>query len=328
MTGPPRATRWEGKRALLLAVLVSQLSAPLRDEVLQDALAAARTSREEERAQALIVLVPSLSGTRKDAVLREVLDVARVIEDEEWQAKTLVALAADLPPTLLTDLLTAVRAMSEGEWRAKALANLAPVLIEPQRSEVLEDALATARSIVDEGIRAHTLAVVAHFLPEARRDEILREALVAARATLDEELRKEALVTLAQQLPAPMVGQALDIARTIVRWDRMRGQALGALAARLAELGDIWTAVEIAEAIGYTDARTDTLAALAPHLAQLPLESLQQLGQKLLTVLAAYARRDLLRDLPVLVPVLSTLGGREAIADTTRAILAVAEWWP
>ena len=74
--------------------------------------------------------------------------------------------------------------------------------------------------------------------------------------------------------------------------------------------------------------RADALAALAPHLAQMDPQELYPLWRETLPVLAARPRKELLANLKALVPVIHALGGREAIAETFRAIQDVGRWWP
>ena len=127
---------------------------------------------------------------------------------------------------------------------------------------------------------------------------MLREALEAARAIEDEWHRSPALAAL-----APHLGPT--------ERDRALGEAL-----------------EAARAIGNEGSRSQALAALAPQLAELTPATLSPLWSRTLRLLATRTRRDLLRDLIALVPVLAALGGAEAAAETFRAIQDVGRWWP
>ena len=70
------------------------------------------------------------------------------------------------------------------------------------------------------------------------------------------------------------------------------------------------------------------LAALAPQLAKLTSTTLSPLWSRTLRLLATRTRRDLLRDLITLLPLLTALGGAEAVAEIARAIRDVGRWWP
>lgn len=83
-----------------------------------------------------------------------------------------------------------------------------------------------------------------------------------------------------------------------------------------------------AHAIEWEEARAEALGALAPHLAGLPRDRLYPLWRETLPLLAARTRRDLLSDLPALLPVILRLGGEAAVAETFRAVQFVGERWP
>lgn len=74
--------------------------------------------------------------------------------------------------------------------------------------------------------------------------------------------------------------------------------------------------------------RARAFSALAPRLAELPEAQAYPLWAETLPVLAARTRKDLLRDLGALVPLITALGGEQALAETARVIQDVARWWP
>jgi hypothetical protein len=125
----------------------------------------------------------------------------------------------------------------------------------------------------------------------------LREALAAARAIRNEDNRAEALRDLAPHLPEPLLREALAAAREIGDAEH-RAEALAGLAPRLAE----WARQE--------RAAVHAAWVLALH------------------ALAARTRKDLFSDLRALSPVIATLGGAAAVAETFHAIQEVGRWWP
>jgi hypothetical protein len=147
-------------------------------------------------------------------------------------------------------------------------------------------------------LRTRALAALAPHLGPTERDQALREALAAARAIGAEGARSEALAALAPHLGPTERDQALR-------------EALAAARA----IGAVWD-------------RSRALAALAPQLAELPPATLSPLWSRTLRRLATRTRRDLLMDLIALVPVLTALGGAEAVAETSRAIQDVGRWCP
>ena len=56
--------------------------------------------------------------------------------------------------------------------------------------------------------------------------------------------------------------------------------------------------------------------------------TLYPLWNATLQLAATRTRKELLSDFRALVPVLATLGGAEAVAETCRAIQDVGRWWP
>jgi hypothetical protein len=251
------------------------------------------------------------------------------------------SLAQNIRPALLKALvakgvwtpiqgLTYARQVPEPLQRAEALAGLAPHLPEP----LLRQALEAARAIWDSGHRAEALAVLAPHLPEPLRDEALGQALEAVWATADSYTRAKALRVLAPHLPEPLrdaaLGQALEAARAIEHSGH-RAEVLAGLAPHLPEplRGEVvGQALEAARAIKYSHDRAWALAGLTPYLTKLPPPILYSLWCKTLPLLAARTRKDLLRDLRALLPILITLGGALAVAEVFRAVQDVGQWWP
>ena len=245
-----------------------------------------------QRVQAFsrLLLLPRLSEHERDQALSQALEAARAIGDEESRAEVLAALAPHLTPPLLGPALEAARAIGDEWWRARAWAVSAPHLTPP----LLGPALEAARAIGDEESRAEVLAVLAPHLTPPERDQALSQALEAARAIGSEWWRAAALAAPAPHLTPPLLGPALEAAR----------------------------------AIGSEESRAEVLAAPAPLLVKLSPGTLYPLWNAMLQLAATRTRKDLLSDLRALVPVLATLDGVEAVAETCRAIQDVGRWWP
>ncbi len=171
--------------------------------------------------------------------------------------------------------------------------------------------LASARRAGLEGDRARRPA-------EPRRVE---EALASARRITSDAARAHALAELSPDLTEPgHVEEALALARRIGdEWAR---------ASALASLGQVGEALEVARGIGPEGTRAQILAALAPRVAAMAQAEVLPLWRETLRFSAKRSRRDLLADLAALAPVIATLGGPEAIAETCRAIEDVGRWWP
>jgi hypothetical protein len=186
--------------------------------------------------------------------------------------------------------------------------------------------LAAAREIRDADDQAEALAGLAPRLAELGH---LQEALAVARGIgiENERWRAEALARLTPHLPQVLPREALAAAREIRDTDD-QAEALAGLALQLAELGHLQQALTVARGIGEEWCRPETLADLAPYLAELAPTTLCSLWCETLPVLSTRTRTDLLADLCALAPVVAALGGAQAMAETFRAIQDVGRWWP
>jgi hypothetical protein len=327
-----RAIKHADARALALAELIPYLRELLKGEILQLALAAARDiGNETTRAEALARLAPHLP----EALLREALAATQAIEWEWARVQALAGLAPHLSEALLREALAAARAIENEYRRVEALAVIVPYLPELLRTQTLQEALAVTRAIEHADVQTVTLARLAPHLPEA----LLREALAAASAAKRQELRAEVLAELLSHLPESLKREALREALAAARAigdEEWRTKVLIRLALHLpeAERAEILSeALEAARALPESDwlgrsPRVEALVRLALHLTQLPRQDLYPLWQETLPILAARTRKDLLADLCALEPVIATLGGVEAVAETFRAIRDVGRWWP
>ncbi|GAK58799.1 NB-ARC domain protein [Candidatus Vecturithrix granuli] len=256
-------------RASALTALVPHLLEEQRAAVLREALRAAQAIQSEYfRAKALVALAPHLLEEQRTAVLQAALSVSQAIQDEKYRAEALTALAPHLPEeqrtTVLREALSVSQAIQDEKDRAEALTALAPHLPEA----LLREALSAAQTIESEWQRAEVLAALAPHLPEA----LLEEALLAAQAIESEWQRAEVLAVLVvPHLPKAMLPEPLSAAQ-VIESEGGRPKALSELAPHLPETL-LWAAriaalkIRIAALkINYEYRRTDTLAALEPHL--------------------------------------------------------------
>ena len=325
----------EWHRALALGSI-----APHLPEILPEALEAARAIQSEfHRALALVKIAPHLPET----LLSQALEAARAIPDEWHYAKALLSIAPHLPE-ILPEALEATRTIPDEFDRAYALGSIAAHL-----PEILPEALEAARAIPGEYYRALALGSIAAHLPE-----ILPEALEAARTIPDEWDRTQALGSIAPHLPETLLSQALEAARAIPD-EYYRALALGSIAPHLPETL-LSQALEAARAIPDEWHRAQALLSIAPYLPEILPEALEasraiqseyyhaeafsrllpilkpfyfdfSFWKKSLNVLAYLTRKDLLFGISALNPVIITLGGKEALAATARAIQEVRQQW-
>ncbi|MCQ3974870.1 MAG: hypothetical protein DPW09_15625 [Anaerolineae bacterium] len=318
-----RAIKWPGLQAVALAGIAPRLPA-----VFQEALRGAQAIEwENEQAETLVKLAPHLP----EPLLRKALNMAQTINDKEARVKALVGLAPRLAELGYPAVGLAVTRTIEDEWqRAEAWARLAPHLPEPLLRATLAETqaisehrrgkaltglvprlaelghLEEAQAIVNEGKWDEVLAELAFQLVKLDQPQ---EALNTAGKIKDEANRAGALTELAVRLPEAEGTEAL-------------AEALAA-ARSIEEYETVWW-----KSSGRENLRTAALVRLAPHLARLPLEQLYTLWKETLPVLASQTRPGLLSDLCALVPVIASLDGPEAVAETYRAIQDVGRWWP
>ena len=286
-------------RAEAMAWALNGLAPHLPADLLSEALDAARCIENDKyRSSALTALVPHLPEHERASVLSEALDAARAIADQGDRFWALKGLVPHLPGELLGEALDAARAIADQGDRFWALAALVPHLPEHGRAAALKEALDAARCIENDKYRSSALTALVPHLPEHERASVLSKALDAARSIADQRDRFWALKGLVPHLPGELLGEALDAARSIEGWK--------------------WT-------------RSPALEALAPHLANLPLEDLSAMWTRTVHVLAERTRPDLLGDLPSLAPILAALAQSDAadeFREVARAISDVARWWP
>jgi hypothetical protein len=229
-------------------------------------------------------------------VLAEGLTAARAIEDDRERVRVLTELAEQaLPGPLLAEALRAVRAIDDDRERASALATLAGQLPDGERAAVLEEVLIEARTIEIDWERALVLT------------ELARQAL-----------------------PGPLIAEVLKAVRTLED-DENRASALGALAAQLPEEERTDVLVEaLASAsriVGAYD-RAGQLARLAEQLVGLDgARAVAGEWPRIVPVLAARPRPDLLRDLSALAPLIASVGGRAGIEAALAATYDATRWF-
>jgi hypothetical protein len=281
-------------RAEALAALVPYLAESHKPEVVQGILTLAQTIEAVEvRAKVLVKLIPYMSNSLEAEVLQEALTTTRMIETQYVRVELLVALAPYLSGPQLQEALAATRTIKEEGSRAEALAALVPYLPESVRAEVVQEALAATRTIKEEGSRAEALAALVPYLPESVRAATAQEPQETIRTVEESRSRAALLAAVAPSLPEPLMREALEIIRT--------------------KTGN---------------GQVEALTKLASHLAELPAINLYPLWRDMLHFLARSTRLDLLANLPILAPAIFSLGNTKAIAETSRAILEVGQWWP
>jgi len=291
---------------------------------------------EVELNQEWIQILTTMSAYLSEALFQEALEAVRAIPYEGSRAEALVALAPHLPEALLQEALDITRAIPYEGSRAEALIALAPHLPEALKDEAVLEALETVWEFDENGLRARLLAALVPCIPESLKGEVVREALTTARAIEEEGSRPEMeLATiLFSSLSGPLLQEALEMAFSTLQptnYEESKAATLTKLIPYVPESikSEVMRdALEAARSMKKKNDRARVLIDLAPHLAKLSPSALYPLWCEALHILANRSRQDLLANLQSLAPIISVLGGSEAIVETSRAILEVGHWWP
>ena len=99
--------------------------------------------------------------------------------------------------------------------RARMLAVLMPAFREKERPAVIQEALTLASRVSSPYWRAWAYSVLADYLPKATAEEAATQGLAATAAVDADDDRAELLGWFAEQLPAPLLPDAMRLAREI-----------------------------------------------------------------------------------------------------------------
>lgn len=260
------------------------LAAHLRDTVIPEALAIARTL-ERGRARAFVKLAPFLS----EPELREALEAVRLMGDLRARAQVLGELAPHLPAALVQQAFAMTRGFGDVRARAQVLGELAPYLPEAAVREALrfvrgmrpgtartraltrlaprlmalghtQAALQVAWSIRQPESQAALLAVL---IPQLAQMGSTWEAYETLQFIRDPHIRALALAHAAPHFPERLVRHILATEATTGAEQR---QVVVRLLARLAALGCVQEALDAAWTLGDAETQARTLIELVPYV--------------------------------------------------------------
>ena len=345
----------EGARVEALSALAPRLPEDLLEKIMEE------TGVGDWQGIFWAKLTPYLPEEKRERFFKMALERVRVASgggSSHWAAKTLEALAPNLPSCLMSDALEAVQSIS-GEYQSKALVALIPFLPEGLLFETFRW---LRKEEMEHRILFHYERILDVLLPRMAEAGYVEEALEAAQSTKVKSWQVRRLVALALGLPEeqrkPVLEKALAIFDSDIEDLRIENpgidEDLASIALHIAALGYLKLALKIALSI--EKHRMETLVKLVPYLAkemprealtivcafpadealtafaesllQIPRDQSLQLWSEMLHGLATHSRETLLASLRSLAPLVATLGGPEAIAETFRAIQDVGRWWP
>jgi len=219
------------------------------------------------RAGALAAVAPHVDETLRDEVLTDLLSaMAAAASEGTLSAAMFSALPDELPEPVVDQVLELARSLRELDARATALRVTALRLSEPARNDAFRAALAAVRDIPPGATHLNAMTGLLPELPDDLRPDAASNALKAALERAPAELappRLAVLMVLAPQLSEAELEAALKLVRSLTSWEE-RVDAVDAIAAHLPAplLGD---AVERARSARSNPERAATLAVLALH---------------------------------------------------------------
>jgi hypothetical protein len=284
------------------------LAAALPEDVQHEVVAGLRAQKDaEDVGRNLATMAPYLT----EPVLSEAMSLAQTLEEPLEQARAWAALAPRLARSGRVE--EAAQLLEQINWElndadpldystnlwAKALRDTGPWLPASDPPTADPETLEAAQKIKRGWVRAQVLAALAPWADPSARDAALKAELDALSGSDPDRERAEVLMALAPCLPEWLLPQAMVGACTIAD-----------------SIYENWSP------------RAQALAALAVRLARCPRSQIYGVWRDAMHALASHSRKDLLRDLAALTPVLVALAGVESAVDGICRLDRVARWWP
>jgi hypothetical protein len=320
----------EGRRSLTLAELSVGLPEPDRSETIQTVLS---TVRDTLSPQGLVRFANYLPEPARTSVIAEAVGLARSkgINASSWE---LYVLFEHLPePERKEFLAVASEHRTDDFDRARIRAELARGQSGQARAEAARDVIAMAAATPNAAARVRLLHTIAGRVAEPEHAQLMAAALAAAqRPTLrsasgwpiDDPFLDRALSALIRDLPAPLVDEALEVARAV---EPSSGLALAEIAGRLdpprrSEV--VQQAMRASRGLG-SPYGGQTVAICAQYLtgearATALSEVFDRMGKE--------TRDSAFDSLARLRPTLSDIGGEDLLRAAVTAVRDTAAWWP
>jgi hypothetical protein len=329
-----------------------------REELLQEALDAARGTIDPHTADRLRTIAQYLPGQCND-LLEEALHAAEKDVGSIWppeipflsMCKIATLLPEEKKPNAWQRIFQCISTLPDDD-RAQVWQKVAPYLPEQH----VKDARATTANIRHAGLRARANAALdAERARFGRIDDAWQDMLRIP----DQEARAIALRALVPYLPAAQLIAALEHASSFTG-NAVRSDVLATLAPRLAAMGltakvteqagsigeptlwaaalrpilaelgktDRWMeAVRAACALWFDSAREEAFTTLAQVLLPRPRAQLYKAWREILGTVAAEQRTAILQTLAAIAPLLRELGGEDAVLTTAETVVLVGERW-
>jgi hypothetical protein len=323
----------------------------LPDDLLGEALAAVRDLDEQDQAELLVTLAPRLPPS----LLPAAVEAGAALRHLPNRAKALAALAPALAEPersrRVTEVLETAERVGGGQVFLESLAFLASLLPGPTKAQALNSALEYARNAVHPGRGYHMwtlnyrhglLTRLIPLLDGPQQSTAVREALaiVEEYPTSDPKpmlmplapyLSKELLPraekidpegTILSCVPQTLLPDALRVARAQANQDWLIGTSRRLPDPFLAE------ALSVAKEIGGSALQWELMATLPEVFSRLPRADLYKGWHESLRGMTGHTRQELLCSLQTFSPILTSLGGPNAIRELLQVISDLGRWWP
>ncbi|HEX7316256.1 MAG TPA: hypothetical protein VF297_20285 [Pyrinomonadaceae bacterium] len=301
----------------------TKIAPHLSDELLHKAFEMARRKRTSGHLKGL--LLARLAPYLPEHLLREALAIMQSftkLEDQKNSFDSFIVRLAALGH--VEEAVTLTENLSNHTYEfANSLAGLAPFL----QGQPLEKALHMAGGIPDDWQKETALEGLAPYIPEHLHDDLLGYV---------RQLKSSRKVKgLAASIPHLKGDRQSEVVHEFLRETRYElensygsdyiDQSIARVAPYLPDTL-LPTAFELA-LLRKVDAEAD-FNALARRLAQIPIPRRYELWREVLHLLAIQSRDKLLNGVKHFGPILTAFGGPEAVAQVTKAMAEVGQWWP
>lgn len=314
-----------------LSVLAKNLSIEERSTLLGKALTIVQGIQDETmKTHGLKTLLDFVTPES----LGEFLTTIDSIRDEWSKATTLGALARYLPESdqtkVVQEVLEVIGKTTDRSLKAYGLIALGPLL----KTELIMEALESARSIEDGFAKIHVFGDLLPYLPTDLLPETLQEVQV-----VEVETYRKTEVTLAIAMLLSEQERATIFEQTLKEIEKMGAEyniarAYGAFVQHLTKEAQLYLLPQLFNLVTQSGEipshhRTPVWRDIIPVWQNLDFQGLEiEMWGQGLHRLARHPRRELVRDLCGLFPMILHLGGQDAVNEMFFAVDDVVRWWP
>jgi hypothetical protein len=303
-------------RAWALSSLAEHFSDAARQELLEEALSAAR-SADKDAVWALVMVAQKFPPRRRRSLLAEALRTTLSFPPGPEQTDSLIGLAQHLPKQLAAKAVPAALAIQSEPDRARVLTAYAPHLPD----QLVEPFLKAAVEMREETHRGSVIRALVPSLP----DHLIADALSAATTFSNAAERNRLIAVLADRLPDRLLSQALSLVQSLTN-GAGSAQFLRALAIRMEPPQDtrlLLEALDAARSVTDEQERAQVLGDIAASLNEPERGAI--LDEAIQSALADPYDFARVYALDYLIPVLTARQRKQAISEALKITRAMAD---